>query len=173
MQNEPTKLYAGDTQSWTRVDADYPATDGWILTYFFALGPNEPTPVAAVASGADYLLTLTPTITSSWTPGICHWLAQVALNGEVHTVDEGAFDMLPNPTGAYDRRSHAEKCLAAITAVIEGQMADPIVEYEIDGVKAKKLPHDQLVALRAKYLSIVRRQKGGGLFTQHPVRFWP
>lgn len=173
MANEPTKLFAGDTAIWTRVQVDYPADAGWVLSYFFSFGSADPQKVDAVASGADHLLTLTPTITSAWAPGACHWMAQVALNGEVHTVDSGTFDVLPNPSQAYDRRTHAEKCLAAITAVIEGQMGDPIVEYEIDGVKAKKLPHEQLVALRAKYLSIVNRQKGKGLFSLHPVRFWP
>jgi hypothetical protein len=173
LQNEPTKLRAGDTATWTRSDADYPATDGWTLSYFFSLGTEAPQKVDATPAGADYTLTLTADVTAPWSPVTCHWLARVAKSGEVHTVDEGSFDVLPNPTGAYDRRTHAEKCLAAITAVIEGQMGDPIVEYEIDGVKAKKLPHDQLVKLRAHYQGVVRRQKGGGLFRTYPVRFWP
>lgn len=173
MADEPSKLYAGDTVTWLRSQADYPADAGWLLSYFFSFGTGNPQKVDAVAAGADYQLTLDPATTTAWSPGTCHWMAQVSRAGEVHTVDSGTFEVLPNPTASYDRRTHAEKCLAAITAVIEGQMTDPIVEYEIDGVKAKKLPHDQLQKLRAHYLGIVRLQKGGKFFRQVPVEFWP
>lgn len=173
MADEPTKLYAGDTVSWTRVQADYPASDGWVLTYYFALGSALPVPIAAAPAGPDHLLTIPAATSDAWAPGTCHWTARVAKAGETHTVGQGSFDVLPNPASAYDRRTHSEKCLAAITAVIEGRMGDPITEYEIDGVKAKKLPHAELVALRAHYKGLVRREKGGSMFRRMPVVFRP
>lgn len=173
MADAPSKVYAGDSLSWTLVQPDYPASDGWILTVYFAVGTAEPVPVAATASGTDHLLTVPPDTTSGWAAGTCHWTARVAKAGETHTVDQGLFQVLPDPTVAADRRTHAEKCLAAITAVLEDRMGDPIVEYEIDGTKAKKLPHAELIKLRAHYLAVVRRQKGGSVFRQFPVRFLP
>lgn len=173
MADAPSKVYAGDTVAWTEVQADYPASDGWSLTVYFAVGTVEPVAIAATPSGADHLVTVLPATTSGWTAGTCHWTARVTKAGETHTVVQGLFEVLPDPTVAADRRSHAEKCLAAITAVLEERMGDPITEYEIDGTKAKKLPHAELIKLRAHYLAVVRRQKGKPVFTQFPVRFWP
>lgn len=171
MSTEPTQATAGDTLSWTRVQPDYPASAGWILTYYFGLATTTKNVTATTnADGESFDVAVD---LSTWGPGLWRWSARVSSGTQKITIDSGVLTLAPDPSTAYDRRSHAEKCLAAIEAVIEGQMGDPIVEYEIDGVKAKKLPHDQLVALRAKYLSIVNRQKGKGLFSLHPVRFWP
>lgn len=173
LADEPSKVYAGDTVTWASSQADYPATAGWTLTYYLAIGTEIPADFAATAQGSDFLVTIPAATTAGWAPGTIHWVARVSKDTEVYTVGEGTIDVLPNPQGAYDRRTHAEKCLAAVTAVLEGLLADPITEYEIDGVKAKKIPHEQLVKLRAHYASLVRRQKGGGTFRQIPVRFWP
>jgi len=173
LADAPSKVYAGDSLSWTEVQADYPASDGWALTVYFAVGTAAPVPVAATPSGADHLVQVGAEVTAAWAAGTCHWTARVTKASETYTVSQGLFEVLPNPTVAADRRTHAEKCLAAITAVLEERMGDPIVEYEIDGTKAKKLPHDQLVKLRAHYLAVVRRQQGKPVFRQFPVRFWP
>lgn len=170
----PTKAYRGDSLSLTVSVPDYPATDGWALTFYPVLdATTAPTGVLATASGPDFQVDIAATVTATWPVGMLHWVARVTKGVEVHTVGEGNFQVLPNPAEAGDRRSHAEKCLAAITAVIEGRMGDPIVEYEIDGVKAKKLPHDQLIKLRGYYKGIVNRQNGGAVFRRVPVRFWP
>lgn len=175
MADEPARVFRGDTPTWTRAQADYPSTNGWDLAYFFGVdAAAAPTKVDATPNAdGTYQVALTAAITGAFPVGTCHWMTQVSKASEVHTVGEGTIEVLPSPTEAYDRRTHAEKCLAAITAVLEKQVGDPIVEYEIDGVKAKKIPHDQLLKLRAHYKSLVNRQKNGTTLKRYPVRFWP
>lgn len=169
MSIEPKQATAGDTLSWTRVQPDYPASAGWVLTYYFGLNTTLKTVAATTnADGQSFDVALDLT---AWDPGLWRWSARMVSATQKVTIDSGALTVAPDPSTAYDRRSHAEKCLAAIEAVIEGRMGDPIVQYEIDGVKAIKLPHAQLMELRGYYKAVVNRQAGKPIFASIPVRF--
>ena len=171
MPFEPRHATAGDIVTWNRIQANYPPSDGWVLTYYFGLGTTVKTvTTAAGVDGQSYDVSID---LSTWTPGLWRWSARVnnADSSIKHVVETGVLTLAPDPSTAFDRRSHAEKCLAAIEAVIEGRMTDPIIQYEIDGVKAIKLPHGELMKLRGYYKAVVNRQAGKSLFTAVPVRF--
>lgn len=133
--------------------------------------------IAATASGDLFVLAMAPTETSPLAPGEYHWLLVVtsADGTQRKTVARGqiAVDFNPAfPAANRDVRTHAEKCLAAITAVLEGRLSESITEYKLDaGLEAKHMDHAELIKLRAWYAGVVRRQRGAPFFTHVPVRF--
>ena len=167
---EPKQIVAGDTAAWGRSEALYPASGGWTLTYYLAKDATNPIAIQATASGDDHAVSVPAATTAGWAPGAYRWTARVNKAGEVVTLQTGHLVILADPSTASDPRSHAEKALAAITAVLEGRLADPLAEYEIDGLKATLIPHADLLRLRAVYADAVRRQKGGAFFRRRPVR---
>ena len=164
---EPRQVTKGDTVAWTinAVAADYPASAGWVLTYFLALAAEAPIQVAATAAGDDFAI--------SWVvncpPGIYRWIAQVVLGTEKHVVSTGSLKIAPDPSVAFDRRTQAEISLAAVEAALLGRVGDPLLEYEINGIKAKKIPPSDLIKLRDQFRTEVRVQRGGSLIRHLPV----
>ena len=157
---EPTRITSGDSLEWTRSCGQYPSS-AWTLTYYLSQNASD-TPVAVVATsfGEDFQAAIDASTTSKLTPGTLRWFARVTDGASVHTIGDGVMEVLPDPTVAYDHRTTEEKCLAAINAVLEKRMGDSIVEYELpNGVKAKHLPHADLLKLKAHYEAAVRRQQ--------------
>lgn len=149
---EPLSVIAGDTWTWIRSSgSDFPATDGWVLTYYFSQGAEAPKVVEAVVSGSDFCLVVAASTTRDWPAGTWRWFARVAKGEEFHVLARGILQVVPDPSASVDRRSKAEKGLAAVEAVLAKRLGDSIVEYEIDGVKAKHRSHDELVLLRDRF----------------------
>ena len=167
---EPLKACSGDTVTWHRIQAAYPPSEGWTLTYYFNLAGVLQT-VTAVddGTGGGYLVTAALT---SWAAGLWRWAARVSNGTEKHVIAEGILTVEPDPSDATDNRSDAEICLAAISAAIRAaELAGSlIVEYEIDGVKVKRDLEGARKA-RAVYQAKVRLQAGRPFFTRVPVRF--
>jgi hypothetical protein len=102
---------------------DYPASDGWTLTYSL----NGKGAVAAIVASVNaddsngYSVTVTAATTAAYTAGLYQYLARVSLAGEVYTVDSGVVIIAPNvataATGAL--QTHAEKMVALCEAAIE------------------------------------------------------
>ena len=152
---EPTEARAGDTWKWTKTLADYPASEGWALTYRFK-SATAAFEVAASASGDDYSVTVAATTTDDIAAGFYTWVAQVSLAGEKYTVDSGPFTVNPDfhtgtASAAYDGRSHARIVLDAIEAVIEGRASRDQEAYEIAGRSLKRTPIADLLKLRQHY----------------------
>lgn len=162
--NEPDSLRAGDTWQWRREDltADYPASDGWVLTYRFknAAGGFE---IVANADGDYFAVTVAASATEEFTAGRYRWQAQVTLSGVKKTVDTGTFEVLPglfidDAETALDQRSHARKVLDAIEALLEGRASKDQMEYSIAGRSLKRTPIPDLLVLRDRYLAEVRSE---------------
>ena len=103
------------------------------------------------------------TATLECPPGRYTWEA-VAINAAlgVNTlVGTGIVNVLPDPASTYDPRTPIEMALAAIDAVLAGRLSDPLAEYEIDGVRAKRIPPQDLLTIRDRLRRELRRQRGG------------
>lgn len=117
----PAEIRAGDTLTFTRSHADYPASDGWALA--FKLIPSSGTPVSfeGTADGAGFTVTVAASTTAGWPAGRYIWIETVSLSGARHGVDTGEVLVLPDlaaMSGAYDGRSFARKMLEAIEAAL-------------------------------------------------------
>ena len=173
---EPAEIIAGDTLEWTKSIQDYTPADGWVLSYILLSSGKTPISITASGSGTTHSVSVDAATTAAYVAATYHWTSMVtrAATSERKTISSNVVSVIVNPstqTSAYDPRTHEEKCLAAIEAVIEGRMADPIVEYQIGNRMAKKIPHKELVELRSYYAAQVRIQQGGPRAIAIPVRF--
>lgn len=118
------QLVAGDTLDFVTTIPDYPASDGWILTYALR-GPSS-IDLIAVAENADYRIQAAAALTANWLPGRYHWTSTVNQSGQRYTIDAGTLTIQPNlsasPAG-YDGRSLAQKALADAEAALASYTA--------------------------------------------------
>lgn len=167
---EPTILVAGDSWAWTRPGGDYAAADGWVLIYYLAQAAGEPKIITTTADGTDHVAAVTAATSAAYAPGLWKWTARATKGATVTTVEMGDLEIRPDPTAAVDRRTLAERCRDAIQTALDSSAGDLVIEYEIDGIKAKK---DRAGAIRelAMWTSRARLEKAGAVIRPIPVRF--
>lgn len=154
---EPARIVAGDTAKWAKSLADYPAGDGWTLSYSLVTATNRYT-FSASADGDDHLVTVAAATTAVWVPDPYAWRAQVALSGEVYTVGEGIVTVAAAFGAAVDARSLARRQLDAVEAMLEGRASSSVAEYSIAGRALKYIPVTDLMVLRDRLRMDVARE---------------
>lgn len=155
---EPASLIAGDTAKWLKTLPDYPATDGWELSYVLINGTNKYTFIGT-ASGSDHLITVAAATTTAWVPGTYTWRARVSKSGEVYTVGDGTFKVQSNFDAAtLDARTHARRTLDNIEAYLENSANLTAANYSIAGRSLQRIPMPDLLALRDRYRADVARE---------------
>jgi hypothetical protein len=157
---EPSELTAGDTWSWLKSLADYPANQGWTLKYSFTNATNKFS-FAATASGSDHQITVPAATTAGYPSGRYQWQAYASKAGERYQVTSGTLVVLANldALDSYDGRSHAVKTLEAIEAVIENRASMDQQKYMIAGRSLERIPVTDLLALRSTYRVEVASEK--------------
>lgn len=166
--SEPKQVTAGDTIKWRREDlAEYPASGGWGLSYALRNAAAQIN-LTATADGDAFGVTVAAATSATWAAGSYVWAAFVTKAGERYEVGRGQIDVRANlaAAGVYDGRTHAEKVLAAVEAVLEKRATKDQEELEIDGLSLKRTPLGDLIKLRERYRAEVarevRQQNGGG-----------
>ncbi len=182
--NEPKEFRTGDLLTWKRKDlTDYPASS-WTLKYYLVKDGEQIIITAAADpdSTDNFLVSVAPATTATYTTGIYKWMARISTGSGVtlqeYTIEEGTIEILPNlgatlNTGL-DTRSHAKKMLDAIEATLEGRATTyqlDLIEKVIGSDSMSKKP-ELLREWRDKYrieynLSlrkerVKRGKKGGG-----------
>jgi len=157
---EPTIIVAGDTVQWTKSIPDYPATDGWTLTYDFQLPGSTASPITfnASSSGAGYSVTLAKGTTDDWTtPGDYLWTSTVGNGTARHTVERGTVTIVSDPAAAYGA-THATRTLAIIELALEGRLPRGLEMYTIGGQQVQRISSEALSRLRDKYKAEVKAE---------------
>lgn len=156
---EPVTLIAGDTAKWQLTLPNYPATDGWTLSYTLINGSNK-IEFAGAASGSDHLVNIAAGTTGAWAAGQYDWRAKVTnAGGESYTVGSGSITVQPAFSAAtLDNRSHARKALANIESYLENPNSLTSAMYEIAGRKLQRHSIPDLLVLRDKYRAEVARE---------------
>ena len=157
--NEPLKLVAGDRWQWRREDlaVDYPAT-AWSLAYYFT-NASSSFIVNAVADGDHFAVDEAPADHAAQAPGRYTWAAYLSKIGDRVQIDMGTIDVTPNlvTAGTADQRSHAEKVVESIEAVIEGRATKDQESYSIAGRSLSRTSITDLIQLRDRYRAEVAR----------------
>lgn len=166
---EPTEAIAGDTWQWQKSLADYPISDGWVLSY----GINGPkavgwTPGWATNDGTTWTVVIPKASTSPLTPGSYEVTAILtgsvagtgASNGMRESFRLPQLVVLPDPAAQADgtRVSHAAKVLPLIEAAIEGRVPADMQHYMIHGREITKIPILDLRRLRRVYRAELWRE---------------
>lgn len=158
---EPDKVVAGDTWRWKRTDlvTDYPASNGWVLTYIL-MNASAKITLVALADGDAFYVEEVAGDTTAHMAGIYTWEASVAKGADRFRVGTGIIEVAPDfqALATLDTRSHARKVLAAIEAVIERRATKDQQEYAIDGRSLKRTPIADLMILRDRYLREVKQE---------------
>lgn len=144
---EPATINAGDTATWKKSLADYPASAGWVLIYTLVNTAQRITFTAA-ASGDDHLVTVLASTTAVWVAGGYEYRAVVTKALEAYTVASGRITISPVFSAAVDARSQARRALEAVELTLEGRASSATAEYEIAGRKLKYIPIPELLQLR-------------------------
>jgi hypothetical protein len=175
----PDRLVAGDTWEWTRSHADYPISDGWLLSYAFvsltdvAQAPLEWDPLWVTDDGATWTITIPSTITAPLGEGTYRWREHVTLAARRYTPTEGLTqiesDLAEAATGSTVDETEALilKVRAEINARITGD-GSGMESYQVGGAGASRamalIPLEQLRSLLASLEAKVSRLR-------HPGRF--
>lgn len=139
-EQEPTTVTAGDTVKWTRSFSDFPAGDGWVLSYSFlriGLTPSPPIAFNSTASGNKHLISLNPGDTELWLDGEYNGQGYVTKATERYLVWQGSWIVQLNfasQTGSVDTRTKARKILDFIDDSFEAVVKKQVVEATIEGV---------------------------------------
>ncbi len=155
---EPTGLIAGDTAKWLKTLADYPADEGWVLSYTLINSVGKIS-FSASASGADHLVNVAAATTAGWAAGAYSWRSQVSQAGEVYTLASGSISVAASFGAAtLDARSFARVALAQVEAYLADANNLSAAKYEIAGRSLERHGIDRLLALRDRLLSEVARE---------------
>lgn len=177
---EPAVITAGDSYTWQQSLDDYPASP-WTLKYRLinAAGKID---ITATASGADHLVTLTPTTTAAYPEGDYTWTKWVEKTGYRITLATGTVTVKPNIAAltTLDARSDAAVIVDQLTAAYKTYTASQghVAEYEIAGRRMKfrgsaeildQLNHWKSVLASEKRAERIAAGLGGG--NKYLVRF--
>lgn len=139
-----SKLIAGDSLDFTTSVADYPATDGWTLSYRLIPRFSSPmqapiTITATTYETSSYRVQVGPSTTADWAPGAYSWASFVEQTGQRITLEQGGeLTVAPDPGTAAqgtDVRSDSQRALdnARTALATYTQSNGNVAEYEIAG----------------------------------------
>lgn len=157
---EPSRVTAGDTVTWLKSLADYPASTGWVLSYTLINAAAKIT-FAASASGSDHLVTVAASTTAAWAAGTYTWIAVVTKAAERYTVGQGSITVAPDLAAAalYDGRTSAKKALEAVNTLLETYGAKAYLQgYEINGRKQTFQSPGEFLKFRSQLVAEVARE---------------
>lgn len=159
MPHIPDSFTAGTTLAIAVALTAYPPP-GWSLVLLLR-GPEQ-RDLASTPDDTLHAFSVTAADTASWSAG-AYWYSLRATDGtEVHEIETGTLTVTPDLAAVaadYDGRSHAEKVLEAIEAVIEGRASKDQDSYRINNRELRRTPISQLLKLRDVYRQEVRRAR--------------
>lgn len=160
---EPAEVRAGDTVTWLKSLASYPASI-WTL-YYRLINATAKIDITASASGDAHLVSVPTTTSDDWTAGDYAYIAWVTDGTNRVTVAQGRMTVLPNlaavTAAGYDSRTHAKKMLDAIdAALLSLSSGERLAVVEADIVSRKfKYDFNGLQRLRSIYAAEVRAEE--------------
>lgn len=174
--SEPTCLTAGDTWAWTNSLGDYPASDGWELSYALR-GPMDldiDWGSEVSADGDDFAVEVAAASTGTLAAGRYSLYGFVTKSGARHTVYRETLLVLADPADAVGALSTAEAFLdqvnAAITAHLTGdpKTAKLAVELQVQGDLRRYETLEDLYDLRSRL-----HEEIAALRRDNPLSFAP
>ena len=157
---EPDEFTAGELVEWTKSFSDYPASDGWVLTY--AVRGAQEIDIVATADGDAHAVSLTAAATGAYTAGMCWWQSKITKGSEVYILNSGDFEIIASlsaVSGTYDGRTHAAKMVDAIEALLENKATKDQLSYSIQGRSITKLSPEETIKWLNFYRGEVNKQE--------------
>jgi hypothetical protein len=152
------------------IKAGFPLKIGITLTAFPApewslllimRGPGK-IDLSSAPDGSSHLFAASAAETTAWAAGHYWYELRATSEDDLQLVEEGRTTVLRDLASAgvsFDERSHAEKVLASIEAVIENRATMDQQSYQINNRQLSRTPIADLLKLRAQYQAQVRSAK--------------
>ena len=125
-------------------------------------GANVEFSIAASNSGDDYLFSASSNATSAFTAGLYHYQIEVletSTNNRL-ILDQGELDVTVDlDVNAVDPRTHAEKMLQKIEAVLENRADADVSSYSIAVRSLTKMSPEELLTWRDNYRREVKAHR--------------
>ncbi len=128
--------------------------------------------IEAAQEGTAHILQVNAVDTATWEPGRYSYSLRASKGFEVVEVEADSMTVLPDLASqgeGFDGRSHLERVLDAIEAVIERRATLDQERYRINNRELHRTPIPELLVLRDRYKAEIRRMKAaksGNLFNQ-------
>ena len=153
----PKSIVIGDLVQFklTQFSTDYPNTSH-SMTFMARSGEgaNVEFSIAASNSGDDYLFSASSAATSAFVAGLYHYQIEVLETSSNNRLilDQGELDVTVDlDVNAVDPRTHAEKMLQKIEAVLENRADADASSYSIAGRSLTKMTPEELLTWRDNY----------------------
>jgi hypothetical protein len=159
---EPDLLVAGDTATWRRTLGNYPASQGWVITYALVQQKTGlQILITGTADGDDHLINVPPSVTAAWSDGDYAGSGYCTKSPDRFTIWRGTITISTDLAGATpgDPRTHGRIVLDAIEAVLEGRANQDCQRIVIADTLLIKYPVADLLMLRDRYVVIVRKEE--------------
>lgn len=156
----PSSITAGDSLIFAISLDDYPAGEGWSLSYVL-LNASSKITLESEADGDAHAFDISPDDTAEYTAADYKYTALVSSATARFSVDAGSVVIHPDPATleTYDGRTHAEICLENIEAVIQGKATADNYSYSIAGRQLAKYSWDDLISARNHYRQEVAKER--------------
>jgi len=164
-RKEPEKIICGDSVTWIRSLADFPAPV-WSLAYTLVsqtLGLAGIT-INSSDDGQDHLLRITSAQTSALVPGLYRLLGRALDDsGNVITFFQSSLDIQADPATVAtsvqgDTRTKAQRILANILSVIEDRSKGVVTSHSNDGLNLVFKSDTELEQMRQVWQSRVNNE---------------
>lgn len=163
----PTAVRAGETWLWDDVYPDFPASEGWVLSYELrSAGTITIAAALTTVIGTGWRVTVPASMTAPYQPDSYEMVAVLTGSGtyagRVHQISLPWLTILPNLILANvgDRVTFAQEAIARIEkAIAAREKGDQPEEYLIDGVSVKRIPLQQLYAVRLRLKEELREAR--------------
>ncbi len=149
---EPVQITAGDTISFTKTLANYPASQGWSLKYVLN-GGSGPITFTSTASVNDHVISVDATTTALWLPADYEFTGFAEKGSERHAIYIARLtvesDVEAQDPG--DTRTHAQKMVEALEAQLEKMAQDDIIDSSVEGTQIRREARKEIFIMRKKY----------------------
>jgi len=155
----PDKIGAGLTFSTLATLTAYQAP---VWSLVVALRGPGAINLTSTAEGTQHRLTASAATTANWVAGLYSYSVRVTDGTEVFEIETGQITIaadLTNATEGHDGRTHAQRTLEAIEAVIERRASLDQERYRINNRELYRTPIGDLMKLRDLYRAEVRQEQ--------------
>lgn len=156
-------ITAGDTLNFLTPGGEYPASDGWSLTYKLIPRAAGPSVISFISTGegADHRVDVDAATTAGWTAGSYSWACYASRSAKRKTLQTGSMQILADPgvVSTLDNRSPARKALEVADAALAtyGNKAY-LQSYSINGRAQSFRSPGEFLAWRSRLQSEVARE---------------
>ena len=150
--------------------ADASAADGGTLTFAMA-GAVVITPIAGVANGVDWDVTIPSTVTEALSAGTYQWRTRLVEESVTRTVATGVTTVVADlaALSAGDALSWEEKALPVVEAALSGTIEGEMKMFMIGGRQVMAFSFKELMTLRGQLVAAIAGKRGTGFGT--PIHF--